>query len=59
MKTDLYSFDSSFAEVSLHLNVDLYIANIAEDTRTKKSPTVLLSKSCNIEVTVTRKSKEQ
>lgn len=32
-KTDLYSFDSSFTEVSLHLNVDLYISNIAEDTR--------------------------
>lgn len=37
--TDLYSFDSSFAEVSLHLDVDLYVANIAEDARTK----VLLS----------------
>lgn len=34
-KTHLYSFDSSFAEVSLHFNIDLYIANIAEDTKNK------------------------
>lgn len=27
--THLYSFDSSFAEVLLHLHVDLHVANIA------------------------------
>lgn len=29
---DLNSFDSSFAEVSLHLNVDLHVADVAEET---------------------------
>ncbi len=42
-KTHLYSFNSSFAEVPLHLNVDLYIANIAEETRTKMSSKIMPS----------------
>lgn len=57
-KTYLYSFDSSFAEVSLHLNVDLYIANIAEDMRAKTSY-IQSCNSCNTEMIVTLKSKEE
>lgn len=30
-KTYLYSIDSCFAEISLHLNIDLDITNIAEE----------------------------
>lgn len=55
----LYSFDSGFAEVSFHLNIDLYITNIAENKRRKMSPTIMRSKSCNTEVTVIHKPKEQ
>lgn len=31
--THLYSFDSSFAEVPLHLNVDLHVADVAGKRR--------------------------
>lgn len=32
--THLYSFDSCFAEVSFHFNVDLHISNVTEDKGT-------------------------
>lgn len=37
-KTNLYAFDSSFAEVPFHFNIDLHVANVAEDISTKMSP---------------------
>lgn len=34
-KAHLYSFDSGFAEVSFHLNIDLHIAHIAVEKKEK------------------------
>lgn len=59
MITDLYPFHSSFAEVSLHLDVDLHVANIAGDVRTNMSPTIMPYKSCDAETTEPRRPKEQ
>lgn len=56
--TDLYSFYSGFAEVPLHLNIDLYVANIAGGHKNKISTTIMPHKSCNKEMTETLKSEE-
>ena len=44
-RTHLYAVDSSFAEVPFHFNIDLYIADIAEDTRMEMSPTTTPTKA--------------
>lgn len=41
--TDLHSFDSGFAEVPLHLHVDLHVPHEAEDTEKERSQRLLKS----------------